>query len=79
MNTHTQEFRRVPDCFMDEDGKLWIYEHTHSPEGPSPHPDPHPGIWDDLLQDRHYTHGHLYSNCSGDNDVADSDVDVGDL
>ena len=76
MNTNTQE----PDCFMDEDGKLWMRKHTHSPDGPIPHPDKdHPGIWNDLLQDRNYTHRHPYSNCSADNGVAPLDVDVGDL
>ena len=77
MNTNTQEFRSVPDCFIDKNGELLIFNHTHSPDGRSPHLDKdHPGIWNDLLQDRHYIHGHPHSNCR--TSVSTPDVEVGD-
>ena len=60
INTNTQEIREIPDCYI-RGGEKFLNRHTHSPDR-SPHPETdHP--WGDLLQDRHYHHYHLHSNC----------------
>lgn len=83
-NTNTQALRSIPNCFRNKDGEITLFDHTHSPDASSPHPaSDHPGRWNELLQNRHYSHRHPHSNCAtslrGDNGVVNSDVDVGDL